>query len=102
MLKFGGTSVATFPEGTRSPDAEVWPFKRGSFVLALQAQVPVVPVSLAGVKRVAPRGIFTLRPGTVQLKIHPPIATAGLDAEAAESLAGQVRRVVAAGCAEAA
>jgi 1-acyl-sn-glycerol-3-phosphate acyltransferase len=97
-----GTSVATFPEGTRSPDAEVWPFKRGSFVMALQAQVPVVPLSLAGVKRVAPRGILTLRPGTVQLKIHPPIATMGLHAEAAESLAGEVRRVVAAGCAEAA
>jgi 1-acyl-sn-glycerol-3-phosphate acyltransferase len=97
-----GTSVATFPEGTRSPDAEVWPFKRGSFVMALQAQVPVVPMSLAGVKRVAPRGILTLRPGTVQLKIHPPIATAGLHAEAAESLAAEVRRVVAAGCAEAA
>ena len=98
----GGTSVATFPEGTRSPDAEVWPFKRGSFVLALQAQVPVVPLSLAGVKRVVPRGILTLRPGTVQLKIHAPIATAGLHTDAAESLAGQVHRVVAAGCAEAA
>ena len=98
----GGTSVVTFPEGTRSPDAEVWPFKRGSFLMALQAQVPVVPLSLAGVKRVAPRGIFTLRPGTVRLKIHPPIATAGLHAEAAESLAAEVRRVVAAGCAEAA
>jgi len=98
----GGTSVATFPEGTRSPDADVWPFKRGSFVLALQAQVPVVPLSLAGVKRVAPRGLLTLRPGTVRLKIHPPIPTAGLQAEAAESLAGEVRRVVAAGCAEAA
>ena len=98
----GGTSVVTFPEGTRSPDAEVWPFKRGSFLMALQAQVPVVPLSLAGVKRVAPRGIFTLRPGTVQLKIHPPIATAGLSTEAAESLAAQVHRVVAAGCAEAA
>jgi 1-acyl-sn-glycerol-3-phosphate acyltransferase len=97
-----GTSVATFPEGTRSPDAEVCSFKRGSFVMALLAQVPVVPLSLAGVKRVVPRGLLTLQPGTVQLKIHPPIATAGLAAEAAESLAGQVRSVVAAGCAEAA
>jgi 1-acyl-sn-glycerol-3-phosphate acyltransferase len=98
----GGTSVVTFPEGTRSPDAEVWRFKRGAFLMALQAQVPVVPLSLAGVKRVAPRGIFTLRPGTVLLKIHPPIPTAGVGAEAAESLAAEVRRVVAAGCAEAA
>ncbi|PYQ19033.1 MAG: 1-acyl-sn-glycerol-3-phosphate acyltransferase, partial [Acidobacteria bacterium] len=62
-----GTSLAVFPEGTRSPDARVRPFKRGSFVLALEAQVPVVPLSLAGVKRVAPRGLLTLRPGTVRL-----------------------------------
>src|SRR5258708_38144739 len=48
----GGTSVVTFPEGTRSPDAEVWPFKRGSFVMALQAQVPVGPLSLGGGERV--------------------------------------------------
>lgn len=93
----GGTSVAVFPEGTRSPDAGVRPFKRGSFVLALEAQVPVVPVSLVGVKRVAPRGLATLRPGTVRLAIHPPIATAGRGPEAAEPLAEEVRRVVARG-----
>ncbi|HEX9203019.1 MAG TPA: lysophospholipid acyltransferase family protein [Vicinamibacteria bacterium] len=92
-----GTSLAVFPEGTRSPDARVRPFKRGSFVLALEAQVPVVPLSLAGVKRVAPRGLLTLRPGTVRLAIHPPVATAGLGPEAAESLAEDVRQVVAQG-----
>ena len=95
-----GTSVAVFPEGTRSPDTEVRPFKRGSFVLALEAGVPVVPVSLQGVKRVAPRGLATLRPGTVRLLIHPPVPTAGRSLEAAESLAEEVRRVVAGGCAE--
>jgi 1-acyl-sn-glycerol-3-phosphate acyltransferase len=92
-----GTSVAVFPEGTRSPDARVRPFKRGTFVLALDAQVPVVPLSLAGVKRVAPRGLFSLKPGTVRLCIHAPVATDGLGPEAAESLAEDVRRVVAEG-----
>jgi 1-acyl-sn-glycerol-3-phosphate acyltransferase len=92
-----GTSVAVFPEGTRSPDAGVRPFKRGSFVLALEAGVPVVPVSLLGVKRVVPRGIATLTPGTVRLVIHPPVSTAGRDADSAASLAEEVRRVVAAG-----
>src|SRR5947209_1191250 len=58
-----GTSVAVFPEGTRSPDGSVRAFKKGSFVLAIRAGVPVVPVSLAGVKRVAPRGLLSLRPG---------------------------------------
>jgi 1-acyl-sn-glycerol-3-phosphate acyltransferase len=92
-----GTSVAVFPEGTRSPDAGVRPFKRGSFVLALEAGVPVVPVSLGGVKRVVPRGLSTLRPGTVRLAIHPALSTEGRTVEAAESLAEEVRRVVASG-----
>jgi 1-acyl-sn-glycerol-3-phosphate acyltransferase len=92
-----GTSVAVFPEGTRSPDAGVRPFKRGSLLLALEAGVPVVPVSLLGVKRVVPRGIATLTPGTVRLVIHPPVSTEGRDADSAASLAEEVRRVVAAG-----
>jgi 1-acyl-sn-glycerol-3-phosphate acyltransferase len=92
-----GTSVAVFPEGTRSPDAGVRPFKRGSFVLALEAGVPVVPVSLHGVKRVVPRGLATLRPGTVRLVIHPAVPTTGRTVDAAASLAEEVRRVVAGG-----
>jgi 1-acyl-sn-glycerol-3-phosphate acyltransferase len=92
-----GTSVAVFPEGTRSPDAGVRPFKRGSFVLALEAGVPVVPVSLHGVKRVVPRGLPTLRPGTVRMVIHPAVSTTGRTADAAASLAEEVRRVVAGG-----
>jgi 1-acyl-sn-glycerol-3-phosphate acyltransferase len=95
-----GTSVAVFPEGTRSGDATVRPFKRGSFVLAVSAGVPVVPVSLAGVKRLAPRGLLRLKPGTVRLIIHPAVSTSGRDARDAAALADQVRRVVAAGCAQ--
>src|SRR5437867_8242751 len=90
-----GTSVAVLPEGTRSRDAAVRTFKRGSFVLALSAGVPVVPVSLAGVQRVAPRGLLRLKPGTVRLTIHPPVPTAGRDARDAAALADQVHRVVA-------
>lgn len=94
-----GTSVAVFPEGTRSGDGSVRTFKRGSFVLAVRAGVPVVPVSLAGVKRVAPRGLLRLQPGTVRLTIHPAVPTAGRDARDAAALAEEVRRVVARACA---
>jgi 1-acyl-sn-glycerol-3-phosphate acyltransferase len=94
----GGTSIAVFPEGTRSPDAAVRLFKRGSFVLALEAGVPVVPVSLVGVKRVAPHGIRTLRQGTVALRIHPPVPTSAHPPDQADGLAEQVRRIVARGC----
>jgi 1-acyl-sn-glycerol-3-phosphate acyltransferase len=89
-----GTSVAVFPEGTRSPDGTLRPFKRGSFVLAANAGVPVVPVSLEGVKTVAPRGLVSLRPGRVRLRVHGALPSAGRDAEA---LAGEVRGVVASG-----
>ena len=96
----GGTSVTVFPEGTRGSDASVGLFKRGSFQLALNAAVPVVPVSLVGVKRVAPRGIWTLRPGTVELRIHSPVATEGRPPDGAEALAEEVRGIVEHGCRE--
>lgn len=63
--------------------------------------VPVVPVWLLGVKRVMPRGLLTLAPGTVGIRIHAPIPTAGRDAELAEAFAEEVRVIVARGCEEA-
>lgn len=96
-----GTSVAAFPEGTRSRDGSVGRFKRGSFVVALKAGVPLVPISIVGVKQVAPGGILTLRPGNVRLCIHPAVHTAGRTVDDAESLAEDVRQVVARGCSEA-
>jgi 1-acyl-sn-glycerol-3-phosphate acyltransferase len=95
-----GTSVVVFPEGTRSPDSTVRRFKRGSFALALDAGVPVVPISLVGVKRVVPRGLMTLRPGTVEVRVHPPVAVTGRAASEAEALAEEIRKTVAAGCAD--
>ena len=89
-----GTSVAAFPEGTRSRDGSVGRFKRGSFVIALKARVPLVPLSIVGVKRVAPGGLLTLRPGSVRLRIHPAVHTVGRSPDDAEALAEDVRRVV--------
>lgn len=93
-----GTSVVVFPEGTRSPDGGVQRFKRGSFALAIEAAVPVVPVSLVGVKRVVPLGLTSVRPGAVEVVLHPPVPVAGRRADEAEALAEDVRRIVAAGC----
>jgi 1-acyl-sn-glycerol-3-phosphate acyltransferase len=96
----GGTSVLVFPEGTRNrrDDGAVQPFKRGSFVLAVEAGVPVVPVSLAGVKRVAPEGLVRMRPGRVVLTLHAPISTEGLTVDEAGALGDRVQAVVAAAC----
>jgi 1-acyl-sn-glycerol-3-phosphate acyltransferase len=89
-----GTSVVLFPEGTRSPDGSVRRFKRGSFSLAMEAGVPVVPVSLVGVKAVVPRGLSRIRPGTVGVVLHPPVPVAGRSPDDAEAFAEEVRAIV--------
>jgi 1-acyl-sn-glycerol-3-phosphate acyltransferase len=97
----GGTSVVVFPEGTRSRDGAVHRFRRGSFGLAIDAGVPVVPVSLIGVKSVVPHGLTSVRPGTVRVELHAPVPVAGHSPDEAEALAEEVRQIVARGCQEA-
>ena len=95
-----GTSVVVFPEGTRSRDGSVGRFKRGSFALALEAGVPVVPVSLAGVKPVVPHGISSVRPGQVQVVIHPTMEMAARDPAEVDAIADEVRAQVLLGLGE--
>jgi 1-acyl-sn-glycerol-3-phosphate acyltransferase len=99
-VRDGGHNLVVFPEGTRSRAGEVGPFKRGLFALALEAGVPVVPLSLIGVKLVG-RGGLDVHAGSVRLLVHPPIPTAGRDAEQAGALAEEVRSIVTNGCAAA-
>lgn len=93
----GGASLVVFPEGTRRREEGVGAFKRGSFVLALEAGVPVVPLSIIGVKRVS-FGALRVRAGHVRMIVHPAVPTAGRGAHQAAALAEEVRRIVAAGC----
>ena len=58
-----------------------------------------MPVSIAGVKEIAPNGFLSLRPGTVRVLLHPPTPTAGRRHEEAEALAKEVRQIVIEGCA---
>jgi 1-acyl-sn-glycerol-3-phosphate acyltransferase len=86
-----GMSVATFPEGTRSRDGRVQLFKRGTFVLAQDATVPVVPVSLVGVKALVPGGLLRMRAGDVVMTLHPPVPTGG---RSADDVADEVRSII--------
>ena len=90
-----GHSLIVFPEGTRSTDGSVAPFKRGPFVIALQAGLPVVPISVIRSRHVMFRGELMVRPGEVELVVHEPIETAGVPREAAREFAATVRDVVA-------
>jgi 1-acyl-sn-glycerol-3-phosphate acyltransferase len=68
-----GKSVVMFPEGTRSKDLHLLPFKRGGFLLALKAGVPVVPVTINGSGRINPAGRIRLYRGAISITMHPPI-----------------------------
>lgn len=69
----GGMSVVIFPEGSRTYDGRMLPFKRGAFMLAAEFGLPVVPITIDGSFRVMPRTTYNVTPGTVTLTIHKPI-----------------------------
>ena len=89
-----GHSLIVFPEGTRSPDGQVLRFKRGLFLLAIEAGLPVVPVAVVGSRHVMPKGRLTTCPGDVELVIHRPLPTADLDRSDAGRLADRARAIV--------
>jgi 1-acyl-sn-glycerol-3-phosphate acyltransferase len=68
-----GKSVVLFPEGTRTTDGNLLPFKRGGFILARKSEVPVVPVTINGSGRVNPGGQIRLYNGKIHITLHPPL-----------------------------
>lgn len=76
-----GLSPVVFAEGTRSRTGQLQPFKKGPFVLAIAAQVPVVPVYCAGTFTLLPKGSVRIRPHPVTVYVGEPIATAGMTYE---------------------
>ncbi|MBI3076181.1 MAG: 1-acyl-sn-glycerol-3-phosphate acyltransferase [Deltaproteobacteria bacterium] len=92
-----GISVVVFPEGTRSRDGQVQPFKKGAFLLALRNQAPILPISLSGSQHILAKGSFRLTPGVVRVVIHPPWPVKGLGVEAVEDLIIKVRDQIVSG-----
>jgi 1-acyl-sn-glycerol-3-phosphate acyltransferase len=86
-----GASVIAYPEGTRTRDGTILPFKKGPFVVALKAGVPIVPVAIEGSGRVLPKSSFAIRPGPVHFRIGEPIPTAGLEPSEKNALIKRVR-----------
>lgn len=72
-----GTSVIFFPEGTRSSDGVLKSFKKGAFKMALDLNLPILPVTIVGTKDILPSGTMDLFPGTARMIFHTPIDSSG-------------------------
>jgi 1-acyl-sn-glycerol-3-phosphate acyltransferase len=90
-----GISVLIFPEGGRSDDGELQPFRDGATYIAIKAGVPVVPVALAGTRQVMAVGSATVRWGRVRVRIGDPISTANLTVRDRQALSDTVRERIA-------
>ena len=88
------TRSLSFPEGRGASDGTVARFKGGPFVLALEAHVPIVPVSIAGSRYVMKKGRLMVCPGEVSVTVHEPIETSGVSRSAVRELVDRVRKNV--------
>lgn len=87
-------TIIMFPEGTRSRDGTLQRFKKGAFVLAIQASVPVVPVAIDGSHRVMPKGAWLVRPGPIRVRIGEPISVDGMELKDRDALVRRARSEV--------
>jgi 1-acyl-sn-glycerol-3-phosphate acyltransferase len=89
-----GNSFLIFPEGTRSRTGELLPFKKGGFIMAIQAQAPVVPVAVRGGRDAMRKGSRIVRPVQVSVRVGAPIPTTGMTLDDRDVLIERVRAEV--------
>ncbi len=89
-----GGSFFVFPEGTRSQTGELLPFRKGAFVMAIRAGVPIVPVAISGARNAMRKGSPIIRPATVRLRVGAPIETRDLGEDGRDDLVRSVRAEV--------
>jgi len=89
-----GVSVMIFPEGTRSQDGSVKPFKKGGFIMAVDTGTPIVPIILRGTRSIMTKGSWRINPDKVALCIEEPIDTSGFTRDTKEDLIKRVRGVI--------
>jgi len=89
-----GLSLIVFPEGTRSPDGCIRRFKGGGFYLALEAGLPIVPLSIVGSRHVMLKGRLATYPGNVTLVVHEPIEATSMSSADAKAFGERVRQII--------
>jgi len=93
----GSNSILIYPEGTRSRDGNLQPFKKGGFWMALSSGLPIVPVKVSGSRDVVAADTLRIRPGTITVEILPPIETEGKSFADIPALMEQVRAAMLSG-----
>lgn len=89
-----GMSVVIFPEGSRSPDGFIQPFRKGGFTLAIKAGVPIVPLAISGTRDIMAKESWAVHPGRIQILIDPPIETKNHSMGDRETLMNEVRETI--------
>ena len=89
-----GMCIVFFPEGTRSDNENVMPFKKGAFRLAIELGIPILPMSLHNTGNLVPNGTLNWKPGQVSMQIHQPIATHLLTLDDVNNLKDQTRQQI--------
>lgn len=94
LMRQKGYCYLIFPEGTRSRDGRLQPFRRGGFFLALRTGAPIVPVTIRGTFKLMPRGSFFVKRGHIEVVFHPQVPVEGYDESTLPELVEKVRRAV--------
>ena len=90
-----GTGVLFFPEGTRSRSGQLLPFKKGAYRVAVDQELPLLPMTILGTREIMAADSVQLYPGEVELVIHPPISTTGKGVDDIPMLAERSRQLIA-------
>ncbi|NLZ94799.1 MAG: 1-acyl-sn-glycerol-3-phosphate acyltransferase [Bacteroidales bacterium] len=90
----GGVSIMMFPEGSRTRDGKLSSFRRGAYKLAIDMELPIVPITINGPYDVMKRNSITFNPGRLELTIHKPIPTASLTKDDMPRLMDQTKETI--------
>lgn len=89
-----GMSVVIFPEGSRSSDGSIQPFKKGGFTLAIKSGVPIVPIAISGTREIMPKDRLTASSGKIRIRVDHPIETRNCTLKDRRSLMEKVRETI--------